>query len=63
MIGPSEPATGSYTLPWIENDVRGPGYVILNLQMRWPLPGGAFAGVDVQTTDSLRVLIRWTGPN
>jgi hypothetical protein len=63
MIGPSELASGSYRLPGIGNNVQGPGYVILNLYMHWPLPAAGFAGADVQTTDRLKVLIRWTGPN
>jgi hypothetical protein len=62
MIGPSAPATGSYRLPGIGNNVQGAGHVTLNLYMHWPLPAAGFAGADVQTTDRLKILIRWTGP-
>lgn len=63
MIGPRETATGSYRLTGNGENVQGPGYVIVNLYMRWPLPAGSFAAADVQTTDRLRILIRWTGLN
>jgi hypothetical protein len=58
--GPSKPATGSYTLPGSGVAVGGPGYLFLYLQMRWPPPAGSFAGVDIQTTDSLKVQVYFT---
>ncbi len=58
--GPSEPATGSYTLLGNGIAVEGPGHLLLYLQMRWPLPAGNFGGLDVRTTDSVKVLIYFT---